>query len=83
VGRIRKKYRVKRGRTSGKAEKALEEWWSSFTIGGEVRISLFNFRQCNTNRSTIPVTQRLLHMKSIGTFFPLYFQVALEPQCAL
>jgi hypothetical protein len=32
---------VKRGRTSGKAEKALEEWWRSFTIGGELRILLF------------------------------------------
>jgi hypothetical protein len=28
----------------------------SFTVRGEVRISLFNFRQCNTNRSTIPIT---------------------------
>jgi len=45
VGRIRKKNSVKRGKTSGKVEKALEEWWRSFTIGGEVRISLFNFRQ--------------------------------------
>jgi len=45
VGRIRKKNSVKRGKTSGKVEKALEEWWRSFTIGGEVRISLFSFRQ--------------------------------------
>jgi len=38
MGRIRKKYRVKRGRTSGKAEKALEEWWRSFIIGSKIII---------------------------------------------
>ncbi len=41
---------MKRARTSGMAEKAMEERRRSFTVGGEVRITLFNFRQCNMNR---------------------------------
>jgi hypothetical protein len=56
VGRIRKKYRVKRGRIASKAKKALEEWRRSFTIEGKGRILLFNFRQFHTIRSTIPIT---------------------------
>jgi hypothetical protein len=44
VGKIRKTYQMKRARTSGMAEKAMEERRRSFTIEGEGRISLFNFR---------------------------------------
>jgi len=84
VGRIRKKHRVETGKTSGKAEKALEEGWRSFSIGSEVRISLLKLSPVQheqVNNSFHP--EVATYQKHWHFFFPLYFQVALKPQYVL
>jgi len=84
VGRIRKKYRVKTGRTSGKAKMVLEEWRRSFIIETEVRISLLKLSPVQheqVNNSYNP--EVATYQKHWHFFFPLYFQVGLKPQYVL